>query len=91
MERSLFWAVLGFSYLSLLALIGAALVLGDRDALVLGLLAMGTAYVSQGCTFSAWVSKALGKDHTWQALAAVVLQAVSAILWLFGVFLLWRG
>lgn len=91
MERSLFWAVLGFSYLSLLALIGAALALGERDALVLGLLAIGAAYVSQGCTFAAWVSKSLGEDYTWRAFAAVVLQAVSAILWLSGVFLLWRG
>lgn len=92
MDRSLFWAVLGFSYLSLLALIGAALVLGNINAAVLGLLAAGAAYLSQSYTYGAWVATTDDRGNVgWHAGLAVAFQLVSAVLWVGGVYLLWRA
>jgi hypothetical protein len=87
--RDSFKATIAFGLLAIALLVIAALVSGSWESVTFGLLACAAAYVSQMLgTFHAGANLKTpdGSSKPGLLVAALSLQLLSAVLWLFGLF-----
>ncbi|HWU70027.1 MAG TPA: hypothetical protein VN017_01560 [Pseudoxanthomonas sp.] len=86
LSYALSWmATILFGVVALLGIVIAAVVIGDKDAMVSALLACGAAYIAQHCfTAAVQVSEHPKSAMAWGA-AGLLLQGTCLVLWLVAV------